>query len=162
MSETAERDRIRDLLEGQGQVILEGSVNYPAAASFSYTTSADKYMVTVTKVGPGTVSDSSPKSSATSTSVDDVKNEDQPESKPESKLEPKSDSKPKTEPKLEPKSGIESQPKPESELAKSVTSSTSSVKQPEPVKPSTSTENSETVNFEKPGARSVRPSRKIE
>jgi hypothetical protein len=49
MPEAGERDRIKDLVAGQGQVQVLGSVNYNTAASFSFLSHDGEYLVTVTR-----------------------------------------------------------------------------------------------------------------
>ncbi len=52
MPENAERDRLKELVTGQGQVLVEGSVDYAASASFSYLSHDGHYLVSVTRAAP--------------------------------------------------------------------------------------------------------------
>src|SRR6266702_630814 len=62
MPENAERDRLKDLVTGQGQVLVEGSVDYAASASFSYLSHDGRYLVSVTRAAPDVpVAESAPK-----------------------------------------------------------------------------------------------------
>ncbi len=98
MPEVAERDRIMSLIQEQGQVEIEGGVNYSNAASFSYISHDGSYLVTVTRgtaeiVGDPIKVDSSSKVEPKPEPKPETKNEIKPDIKAEVKTEVKPEAK---------------------------------------------------------------------